>query len=104
MQQESMRRRYTVEQRERLVAEVRETGDSVRVVAERMGVCASSAYLWMGKAAAATSAPVFARVVPAQAAAPFSLRLDVGRVTVHVETGFDPDLLRQVIAALSAGS
>jgi transposase-like protein len=39
-----MRRQYTVEQRENLVAEVRATGERVSVVAKRVGVAASSAY------------------------------------------------------------
>lgn len=74
-----MRKQYTAEQRERLVSEVRKTGESVRVVAERLGVTASSAYLWMKEAAAAgPSKPVFARVVRS-AAKGQSLTLEVGR-------------------------
>jgi transposase-like protein len=96
------RKQYTAEQRERLVADVRKTGESVRVVAERLGVTASSAYLWMKEAgAAASSAPVFARVVRATPPAGRSLVLEVGRARVRVETGFDADLLREVVSALS---
>jgi transposase-like protein len=96
-----MRKQYTAEQRERLVAEVRKTGESVRVVAERLGVTASSGYLWMKEAAAAgPSGPVFARVVRA-AAAGRSLTLEVGRARVRVEPGFDAGLLREVVSALS---
>jgi transposase-like protein len=99
-----MRRQYTSEQRERLVAEVRSTGEPVRVVAERLGVTVSSAYLWMKDATVGPSKPVFARVVPAGAVSSSSLTLEVGRARVLVEVGFDAELLRQVIAALSAGS
>ena len=99
-----MRKRYTTEQRERLVAEVRSTGEPVRLVAERLGVTVSSAYLWMKDAAAAPSKPVFARVVPARAASPSSLTLEVGRTRVRVEAGFDAELLRQVVSALSDGA
>jgi transposase-like protein len=95
-----MRKQYTSEQRERLVAEVRSTGEPVRVVAERLGVTVSSAYLWMKGAAAAPSKPVFARVVPSLS----SLTLEVGRTRVRVEAGFDAELLRQVVSALSAGA
>jgi transposase-like protein len=93
-----MRKQYTAEQRAKLIAEVRATGERVSEVAKRMGVTSSSAYLWM-KAAAATApgAPVFARVVPARRA---SLRLEVGGAALVVEAGFDAELLRQVVAAL----
>jgi transposase-like protein len=64
-----MRKQYTAEQREKLVAEVRAMGEKVSVVAERMGVTSSSASLWLKAAAApAPSAPVFARVVPSRPA------------------------------------
>jgi transposase-like protein len=98
-----MRKQYTAAQRERLVAEVRATGEPVRVVAERLGVTVSSAHLWIKKAGP-SSAPVFARVVRARAANPPSLTLEVGRARVRVEAGFDAELLRQVVSALSAGS
>jgi hypothetical protein len=61
----------------------------------------------MKAAAPATSAPVFARVVPAPSTAPVAARrivLDVGGARLHVESGFDPALLRQVVAALSTAS
>ena len=102
-----MRKQYTAEQRERLVAEVRSTGEPVRVVAERLGVTVSSAYLWMKDAEAGPSKPVFARVVPARAASSSmssSLTLEVGRARVRVEVGFDAELLRQVVSALGAGA
>jgi transposase-like protein len=96
-----MRKQYTAEQRAQLIAEVRATGEKVGVVAKRMGVASSSAYLWMKGAAPAPGAPVFARVAPARRA---SLRLEVGGAAVVVETGFDAELLRQVVVALGAGA
>ena len=96
-----MRKRYTAEQRERLVAEVRKTGESVQVVADRLGVTASSAHFWMKKASATASAAVFARVVRSLAPAGRSLTLAVGRARVRVEPGFDAALLREVVTALS---
>ena len=101
-----MRKRYTAEQRERLIAEVR-TGERAGVVAKRMGITPSTAYLWMKAAAPAKSAPVFARVVPAQSieATPTSrMVLEVGGAKLYVERDFDPALLRQVVAALSSAS
>lgn len=96
-----MRKRYTAEQRERLIAEVR-AGEAVPVVAARMGVGASAAYLWI-KEARAASKPTFAKLVPASTPLS-SLVLEVGRTRVRVEAGFDAALLRQVVAALSSES
>ena len=83
-----------------MIAEVR-GGETVRVVAKRMGVTPSSAYLWMKAAKPASSAPTFARVVPARVS---SLRLQVGCAAVVVEAGFDAELLKQVVAALSGST
>ena len=101
-----MRKRYTAEQREKLVAEVRSTGARAGEVARRMGVTPSTAYLWMKAAAPATSAPVFARVVPAQRSAISGSRLvlEVGGAKLHIDSDFDAALLRQVVAALSTAS
>lgn len=102
-----MRKRYTAEQREKLIAEVRATGERAGAVAKRMGVTPSTAYLWMKAAAPAPSAPVFARVVPVRSAKTTPVRrlvLEVGGAKLHVESDFDPALLRQVVAALSASS
>jgi transposase-like protein len=70
-----MRKQYTAEQREKLIAEVRTTGEGVGVVAKRLGVTSSSAYLWMKAAtvSATASAPEFVRVVSSR---PRSLRLE----------------------------
>jgi len=95
-----MRKRHTAEDRERLVSEVRATGEIPRVVAARLGICASSAYRWMKEASEATP-PVFARVVPSHAASRSALVVQIGRATIRVEAGFDVELLRGVVAALS---
>ena len=95
-----MRKQYTAEQQEKLVAEVR-TGERVSVVAKRMGVTVSSAYLWMKAAAPGPRAPVFARVVAARVV---SLRVEVGGAAIVVETGFDAELLRQVVAVLTGST
>lgn len=88
-----------------MIAEVRATGERAGVVAKRMGITPSTAYLWMKAAAPATSAPMFARVVPAPATkTASSMVLEVGGAKLHLEHDFDPALLRQVVAALSASS
>jgi soluble lytic murein transglycosylase-like protein len=94
-----MRKRHTAEDRERLIAEVRATGEVPRVVAERLGVCASSAYRWV-KEASAPGAPVFARVVPSRAGSRTGLIVQLGRALIRVESGFDAELLRAVVGAL----
>jgi transposase-like protein len=102
-----MRKRYTAEQRAQLIAEVRATGEGAGVVARRMGITPSTAYLWLKSTAPATSAPVFARVVraPSTNTVPVShLLLEVGGAKLRVERDFDPALLRQVVAALSTAS
>jgi transposase-like protein len=97
-----MRRQYTAEDRARLIAEVRATGEPVRKVAVRLGMSVSSAYLWMKDAPA--SAPRFAKLVRLPAAVTAGLAVQVGMATIRVEAGFDADLLRSVVAALGNDS
>ena len=96
-----MRNQYTSEQREKLIGEVRATGERVSVVAKRLGVSSSAAYLWIKAATPTPTAPAFARVMPLR---PRSLRIEVGGAAVVVESGFDAELLRQVVAALSVST
>ena len=99
-----MRKRYTREQRERLVAEVRSTGDSVSAVAGRLGVVPAAAYHWVKKARAASS-PVFARVVPSRLPkGGTSLALEFAGVTIRIEPGFDDELLLAVVSTLRRGT
>ena len=88
---------------EQLLREVRETGQRVSVVAARLGVTTSSAYLWLKEASesTSTSTPVFARVVR-ESEASRGLVIEVGGATIRVEAGFDVELLRRVVAVLSA--
>jgi transposase-like protein len=98
-----MRKRYTAEQRERLIAEV-QAGESVSVVAARMGVGVSAAYLWI-KEARNSSKPMFARLLPESATTTTTtMVLEVGCARLRVEAGFDAALLRQVVSALSGES
>jgi transposase-like protein len=100
-----MRTKYTAEQREKLVEEVRATGARVVDVAKRMGVAPSAAYVWLKRSpstAPAPSAPAFARVVPARAPTSSGLVLELGAVKLRVDANFDPALLRQVLETLGA--
>lgn len=95
-----MRRRYTAKQREHLIEAVRKSGEPVKTVATRMGVSVSTAYLWM-KGAPVPGVPQFARLVPEPRAALTSLAVRVGFASIRVDQGFDAELLRAVVSALS---
>ena len=85
-----------------MIAEVKATGDIPRVVAERLGVCASSAYRWVKDAAsgATVETPVFARAVPSRSALHGGLVVQLRRASIRVEAGFDAELLRAVVSVL----
>lgn len=95
-----MRKRYSAEQRQQLIREV-ESGEPIREVAKRLGICFSSAYRWTEevRAGAGTAAPAFARVLRVAEPRP-ELVVEVGRARVRVRLGFDVELLRGVVAAL----
>jgi hypothetical protein len=61
----------------------------------------SAAYLWLKATEPTPAAPTFANVVPMRSRA---LRVEVGGAAVVVESGFDAELLRQIVAALGAGA
>jgi len=98
-----MGKRYKATVRRRLVDAVRASGESVTVVAKRMGVKESTAYYWM-KRSRATELPEFARVVPTSTGARASMSIEVAGVAIHLESGFDADLLREVVSALGRSS
>jgi len=92
-----MRKQYTAAEREHFFEAIR-AGASVREAATQVGVTPSTAYLW-SKSTRTQSAPRFALLVPAAKSVP-SLTVRVGAASVHVESGFDAALLRDVVAAL----
>lgn len=98
-----MRRRFTAEERQRFVDEVRATGASVKEVAARLGLDTSIGYRWM-QAARQAGAPAFAKLVPAGSASRATIAVEVGGAVVRVEAGFDAELLRAVVSALSPAS
>lgn len=83
--------------------EVRASGQSGERVAKRLGIAKSTAYKWQrGKRSSEPSTPnpklKFARLLPETRSA---VVVQVGGATVRVETGFDAELLRGVVAALA---
>ena len=97
-----MGKRYKARERERLVEMVRASGESVKVVAKRLGVRESTAYYWMKRARRAEP-PKFARLVPMGREPRTSLSIDVGGVTIRLDAGFDAAMLLDVVAALKGG-
>lgn len=98
-----MGKRYKAKDRQRLVEAVRMSGESVKVVAARMGVKASTAHYWV-KQSREPKAAEFAMVVPASTGANSSMSVEVAGVMIHLEAGFDAELLREVVLALGGSS
>jgi transposase-like protein len=90
-------------QRELLIEAVRTSGEPVKVVALRMGVKEATAYYWMKRARAAR-APEFARLVPRSAAAKARIVVEVGGALIRLESGFDAELLVEVMSVLRGRS
>jgi hypothetical protein len=72
-------------------------------VARRVGVPAATAYVWK-KAGPIAERPVFAQLLPAHPVTAPVLKLQARQVTILVERGFDPELLRAVVGALGTES
>src|ERR1044071_8594094 len=114
-----MRRHYPAEKRAQLVELVTSTGTSIAAAAAELGVQKSTASYWVRKArkptrragssrsrtpatasAAIAAEQTFARVVRASAIGS-SIEVWIGKVAIQVGPGFDAELLRAVVAALS---
>ena len=117
-----MRRQYTAEKRAQLVELVTSTGATIAAAATELDVQKSTASYWVRKArkptrrarrsrsAAPTAAgtasavePKFARLIRGSATGP-SIEVWTGMVAIRVRPGFDAELLRAVVAALSEGA
>ena len=114
-----MRRQYTAEQRAQLVELVTSTGTTIAAAAAELDVRTSTASYWVRKArkptrragrsrssataiAAIAAEPTFVRVVRGSETASLStIEVWTGKVTIRVSPGFDAELLRAVVAALS---
>jgi len=97
-----MGKRYEAKERERLIDEVRASGEPVRVVAKRLEVPESTALYWM-QCARRAEPPKFARVIAAAQERGASLSVEVGGAVIRVDAGFDAALLREVVAVLKDG-
>ncbi|MEY2931362.1 MAG: hypothetical protein RL033_2111 [Pseudomonadota bacterium] len=97
-----MKRQYRAKERERLVEAV-SRGTPIKDAAEQLGVKVATAYYWV-KQARQKRRPQFALVVPKAHAKGGALRVEVGGAVVHVESGFDAELLCGVVAALARRS
>jgi transposase-like protein len=114
-----MRRHYTAEKRAQLVELVTSTGATIAAAAAELGVQKSTASYWVRKAAkptrrarrsrsapaitASAAVPTFARLVRSSETVP-SIEVWTGKVAIRVRPGFDAELLRAVVAALSEGA
>jgi transposase-like protein len=98
-----MKQRYRAKERERLVEAVLKTGTPIKEVAEQLGVKVATAYFWV-KRARQRKPPLFAMVVPSRQEKGPGLRVEVGGAVLHVERGFDAELLHDVVATLSRRS
>ena len=111
-----MRRRYTQEERDELIRAVTRRREPVAAAAARLGISTSTAFRWVRAVADAPSAPsgdvtapaargpTFVELVPASAtvrARVARLVIRVGGAEIEVGAGFDPALLRAVVAALA---
>ena len=116
-----MRKRYLAEKRNQLVALVTTEGAPILEAAHQLGVRPSTAYYWIRQAAKASAKPATKRARGAHQKAPaiakpaflqlvrasepaawFDVR--VGPASISVKPGFDPGLLRALVAVLSGAS
>ena len=106
-----MRKQYPAEKRKRLLALVTSGGVSVGDAAQRLDVRPATAYYWVRQAAppapvaTQTAEPAASFVQLVRATAPMScIEVSVGAATISVKPGFDAELLRAVVAALSGAA
>ncbi|MCB9610729.1 MAG: hypothetical protein H6716_29355 [Polyangiaceae bacterium] len=98
-----MRRRYSERDRSKFLAEMHRSGDAVWAVAKRVAVSKATAYRWWTEEQKTGAAPVieFAPLVRSAPLACQSVVVELGAARIRVEPGFDAELLRSVVAALS---
>jgi transposase-like protein len=109
-----MRRHYPAEKRTRLLALVTSGGVSICEAARQLGVRPATAYYWVRQAARAPTAPVATKALAAAAptfvqliratATTSSVEVRIGAAVIAVKPGFDAELLRAVVVALSGGA
>lgn len=103
-----MRRKFIESDKQRYLAELKESGETPWRFARQAGISPGTLYRWM-KTPPTQPTPRFARLVrerrpaEANAQAPSGVSVRVGEARVEIESGFDAELLRAVINALSGG-
>jgi transposase-like protein len=103
-----MRRKFVESDKQRYLAELKESGETPWRFARRVGISPGTLYRWM-KTRTAQPTPRFARLVPERRSAgantvlPSGVSIRVGEARVEVESGFDAELLRAVLDVLSDG-
>ncbi len=96
-----MARRLTEHERRREVTGWRASGQSHKAYARARGYSAASLARWAGDVSGLTT-PAFVRLEVAAQPPSAELVVEVGGARVHVGRGFDPGLLREVVAALAS--
>ena len=104
-----MRRKFNESDKQRYLAELKESGETPWSFGRRIGISPGTLYRWM-QLRPSQPTPRFARLVREQRSAPdhmvstSGVSVRVGEARVEVERGFDAELLRAVIDALGNGA
>jgi transposase-like protein len=102
-----MRRKFTETDRQRYLAELKDSGETPWRFARRIGITPGSLYRWM-RLHPQSSGAKFARLVPERRSGEPSvivagrISVQIGDALVQVEPGFDAGLLRDIVAALAS--
>lgn len=103
-----MRRKFDESDKQRYLAELKESGETPWRFGRRVGISPGTLYRWM-QIRPLQSMPRFARLVREQRSVPVHMVttsgvvVRVGEARVEVERGFDAELLRAVVDALGRG-
>lgn len=104
-----MRRRFSNEERQRYLSEYAASDEGLAAFAKRIGLSPKTLYSWVAplskkKTGKRGRKPKFARLWPTGTRVEShtrTLQVFVGGGLIEVEEGFNPTLLRAVVAALS---
>jgi transposase-like protein len=102
-----MRRKFTETDRQRYLAELKDSGETPWRFGRRIGITPGNLYRWM-RLQPRSSGPKFVRLVPERRSgepgvvAAGRISVQIGDALVQVEPGFDAGLLRDIVAALAS--
>lgn len=104
-----MKRRFSAEEKQRYLTEYAASDEALAAFAKRTGLSPKTLYSWVSPLSKKKSTkgrkPKFAQLWPSETpirAAKSTLRIAVGGGLIEVDEGFNPTLLRAVVAALSS--